>query len=436
LNKKSIGQIGIVNESFVQGWGKHVDSNTPVKAKLFVNNSFVDETIANQYRPNLEHLSPTGNCGFRFDLSRNPLKEGDIVSVQLEGSDNFLNNSDFIFVKNKKRCILHIGMHKTGSSSIQHNLFLQKDDLNFGYFDIGENHSIPIYSMFCDYPENYHIHQRANRNIEQIGEINKEYDALFRQYFIQTNYETYLLSGEDIAALSENALVKFKKYLKMFFDEIEIIAYVRPFGSFISSAFQENVKNNGLSGSDFQIAFPHYRRFEKFYSVFDDSKIRLYVFDPKTFKNNDVVSDFCEKIELKIDESKKINTNESLSLEAIAMIYVYYKTTQKSITFNIEKLYNLMKGIGSHKLRFCNSMIKEFAQKNKEDLEWIEKKMGMSMDDTDKSDEKDCIASEDQLVDVALKSYTLLEPLLPKNFRYGSEKVSVEQLVKSIDCLL
>jgi len=80
LNKESIGQIGIVNEFFVQGWGKYLDSEVPAKARLFVNNSFVDETIANQYRPNLEHLSHTGNCGFRFDLSKNPLKDGDIVS--------------------------------------------------------------------------------------------------------------------------------------------------------------------------------------------------------------------------------------------------------------------------------------------------------------------------------------------------------------------
>ena len=49
----------------------------------------------------------------------------------------------------KKEIIIHIGMHKTGSSSIQQTLHKYMNDKRFTYVDLGHaNHSRQISSLF------------------------------------------------------------------------------------------------------------------------------------------------------------------------------------------------------------------------------------------------------------------------------------------------
>ena len=52
-----------------------------------------------------------------------------------------------------KRCIIHIGMHKTGSTSIQRSLQGYRDD-RFQYARLGKtaNHSLAMYSLFAADP--------------------------------------------------------------------------------------------------------------------------------------------------------------------------------------------------------------------------------------------------------------------------------------------
>lgn len=77
-----------------------------------------------------------------------------------------------------KKLYLHMGFHKTGTSSFQETCkknvgFLKAQGLLYPLFNSGHigmedisNHSIPIYSMFCEDPGRYHInvkHQVGNR---------------------------------------------------------------------------------------------------------------------------------------------------------------------------------------------------------------------------------------------------------------------------------
>ena len=65
-----------------------------------------------------------------------------------------------------KRFILHVGFHKTATSSIQQTLALNLDQLaEQGYrYPIFEynglkitNHSIPFYSTYCKEPQKYNM---------------------------------------------------------------------------------------------------------------------------------------------------------------------------------------------------------------------------------------------------------------------------------------
>lgn len=67
-----------------------------------------------------------------------------------------------------KRCILHIGMPKTGTSSIQHFLFYGLKDARFQYFSFGEVDSCRgIGNIFMENP------LQETRNIQQGWSMSK-----------------------------------------------------------------------------------------------------------------------------------------------------------------------------------------------------------------------------------------------------------------------
>ena len=74
-----------------------------------------------------------------------------------------------------KTLFLHIGMHKTGTSAIQHALFDQRKALKkhaINYVALARNHSIPLYSLFADHSEGYPIHLIAGRTPAEVRTLN------------------------------------------------------------------------------------------------------------------------------------------------------------------------------------------------------------------------------------------------------------------------
>ncbi|MGZ7160613.1 MAG: hypothetical protein ACXVHR_09070, partial [Methanobacterium sp.] len=124
-------------------------------------------------------------------------------------------------VKAKKmnEVILHVGLHKTGTSSIQETLFseinnklLEKKDYLYPkswYL----NHSIPIYSAFCDDPEGYYENSRKGYSIAEIKNINERYLEGLETELTEREQTKLIISGEDISMLSLVNLHALKTYL-------------------------------------------------------------------------------------------------------------------------------------------------------------------------------------------------------------------------------
>ena len=69
----------------------------------------------------------------------------------------------------KDNCIVHIGMPKTGSSTLQEVLFKRIVDPNVSYANLPvANHSAIIYSLFAENPEKHHANIARNFNSSQI----------------------------------------------------------------------------------------------------------------------------------------------------------------------------------------------------------------------------------------------------------------------------
>lgn len=455
--------IGVINGSYIRGWCFDYDNiDVPVVLELYIDERKIAEETANINREDLykKKIHPTGVAGFEFSLNmvneniknkiKIKIKNGNYIlghdklsSNPLEGITTLGQQKNIKFEK-RKLCIVHIGMHKTGSSSIQHNLN-QTKNLNFSYFNLGvENHSIPIYSVFSKHRNNYHIHKNRGRTEEDIYKYNKDINNKFQNHIYENmNHNTFVISGEDISVLSDTELVEFKNYLLNYFEKIQIVAYIRSPFSYTASTVQENIKNGSIDiVSLVKNVFPKYKnRFEKFDFIFGKNNVYLHYFDKKSLVGEDITKDFLYKNNLETEEESFLSTNESMSLEAIALLYIYnkYATTPIANHNGVRAKYelrNLLLNVGSTKISLGKKLFKNIPTNYLEDLNWIESRMNMKISDEVSyfNNSKISVNSEEDLYKVAKVAINELNDKMDKkNIIENINVSSVEDIAKVID---
>src|SRR6187431_1743567 len=121
------------------------------------------------------------------------------------------------------RCVLHIGMHKTGSTSIQQSLKGFADD-HFLYADFGShgNHSLPMYTLFSGRPEHHHLHRVAGRDQNYVTEYAKRTLAALDKSIERAGSRTLLISGEDIGPLAPDDVETLAAFFHQRFKQVEI----------------------------------------------------------------------------------------------------------------------------------------------------------------------------------------------------------------------
>ena len=232
---------------------------------------------------------------------------------------------------------MHIGAHKTGSTSIQQAFFNSASALRrrgISYFPYDSNHTLPFTWLFANDPANHHFTLRARLSPQALEHRTREIDNCLKEFLADQNSQIKIISGEGISCLAELEVDRVRKYFDAAANhQIKIIIYLRNLYEFIDSAAQELVKSGYvleqveaaiLAGEP--MVRPGYEdRTRKFQRVFGLENVIIKVFDTERFKDGDVVADFCETIgapEL-YGELPKIRANESISHEAVRLLSRY-----------------------------------------------------------------------------------------------------------------
>ena len=304
----------------------------------------------------------------------------------------------------KEKCIIHIGMPKTGSTSIQNTLHRKLVDKKFDYMKIGTsspNHSGTIIS-FCENK----LPQSQSRGLtrDKIIEIDKKNRKNFIEYIINNNSPVSIISGEEIHQVSINGLEYLKNFLKKYFKQVVVVGYIRSPKSFMDSSLQQRVKG-GLDTFDVEILYPYYRRrFEKFDEAFGRENVKFWKFDPKSFPKGNIVLDFCQKLGIEMQAEQTVRVNESLSKEALSLLYTYRKYgIDHGLGENINKEYYIYRligeimGIGDTKVRLSPSITNPILEKYNEDTRWMEERLGESLSENIVEIENDIVSESDLL---------------------------------------
>lgn len=283
------------------------------------------------------------------------------------------------------RCILHVGMHKTGTSSIQQSLsgldsegFLYLPGLNGR-----SNHGRTIRALLdggIDLPD---IRGR-----------------------------TLIVSNEGMMLFEPDLLSGLASYLRTHgFDWIDVVAYVRPPGSYMTSMTNQATRGTAMRtpiepepGSGLEIrGQPRYRAaFEKIDQAFGRSNVTLCKFDPAKFLGGDVVRDFCSRLGISLPAGRIVRAQESLSREVVGLLYAYRKFSRE---WDVEwprppanrALIESLTPVGSTRFRISPEVLRPIIERNRADIGWMEDRLGASLDEADE-EHPDDVRTEEELM--------------------------------------
>jgi nucleoid DNA-binding protein len=338
------------------------------------------------------------------------------------------------------RCVVHMGMHKTGTTSIQESLNNLEDD-KFVYAKLGNyaNHSLPVYSAFADNPASHHLHRASRRDDDAVRAYVARVWADFDRSFAKARGRTLLISGEDIGVLPDRLLIKLRDYLRGRVDEVKVVGYVRSPAGFVQSHFQQRVKSATVRSFDPEAMYRSYRdSFEKFDTVFGRENVTLWKFNPAAFSEGCVVQDFCARLGIRFPKQRIVRLNESLSRQATAALYTYAKFGEHYGARNITGGAGMRLGQligGTDKFRFSPDVLRPAIDKYREDIEWMEARLGEPLQEEleqyrpgDVREEADLLRPEAALVGRLLQ---LLGDTAPKDIK-GDTPEEVASLVHAL----
>lgn len=223
---------------------------------------------------------------------------------------------------------LHVGLHKTGTSSIQTWLARSRSALlerGFVYPGTGANHN-DLYLALCSEPEKEHANVR--RGVTGVAAARRHAHALldgYREAARLAAGRDLVVSGEELCRLEPDALARLKALFDPFVSDYEIICFVRSPVGFSTSYAQEAIKGGGstLAIEARSPFLPRYRdRIEKFVTLFSRERVRVVDFDDPAVRSAGAVRRFAALIGASGAgiEAEDIRVNTALPMHAVELL--------------------------------------------------------------------------------------------------------------------
>lgn len=316
-----------------------------------------------------------------------------------------------------KRCVIHFGLHKTGSSSIQQFLRRQLTDPAFFYPESGcephlrDNcHNRVLVAAFCDVPERYHTHAIEGVSLNTLRARGEQFKNQLRTWGKKESSHTLILSAEELSNFESGEACAMADFLGSLPCEVSGLAYVRKYKRLQESRFQQALRMPSLKRRllppehDRFARFPYRSRIEKFLRIFGPEAVTVRKFDRRTLEGGCVVRDFCTRVGISQELPSMEPINRSLSLDAVRLFYAYRKfgtSAQEDCDPSIRDCLLLEKlaQMDGPRAAFHSSLLERSKDKWRADVEWISEYLGEDMlGDIYADDGGPCLRSEVDLL--------------------------------------
>lgn len=207
------------------------------------------------------------------------------------------------------KLFLHIGTEKTGTTTIQEVLFVNKEDLQSQGFHFVQsagkrnNRKIPSYCMRDDKYDDFFQAQRIT-TLHQKNTFRKDFFDSFKAEIMSLpkDVHTVIVSSEHLHSRTTTIeeIENVKGLLGEFFEDIKIICYVREQSATAVSLYSTAIKYGGASSLKSMLSqcrpdniyYNYYSMLSNWRNVFGAGNLIVRKFDRSNFRNNDLIDDF------------------------------------------------------------------------------------------------------------------------------------------------
>ncbi len=314
---------------------------------------------------------------------------------------NFASLLIFFLKKSIVNTILHIGMPKTGTTTLQSTFSANAELLSrFGVCYPALLSSSPnnhrILAFYAMNPSSYPRHMNAFKDVDISRRLIAEFrDNLIARLETIGNASKLVLSAESLyTRIRWHKRRHFSEFISSLGGGLAISAYLRsPAKSYLSLCQQQLKASQKIK----PIAPSRYRQvLQSYQDTFPSSAITLVPYERQFLIGQDIVTDFCRRFlsDTHLDHSllaRAEDRNISLSGESMAMLMLYRRTFwprhDDHHTRGSKKIIALLRQadrqFGASRPLLRDEVRRELENLASKDLHWLRLERGVVFDDVD-----------------------------------------------------
>jgi hypothetical protein len=231
-----------------------------------------------------------------------------------------------------RTCFFHIGMPKTGTTSIQSALFYQLSEPHLQYCSFGEvNGSRGMSTLFSETPGNFVWNKLLGLDDQSVAQYRKQLESRRNRAVrrARSRGADLVISAESGWNMTSSELARIKAWLNSEGYEVKVVAYLRPWMAWLPSILQEKIKN-GLTDFAKVVDYDsltglldYAGRMDRTVEVFGEDAVDWRKYDRRSLRSGCAVQDFFECIGAKGAPPQAPFENDSLGMEACKLLYHY-----------------------------------------------------------------------------------------------------------------
>ncbi|MCQ3828320.1 hypothetical protein HXX02_02565 [Microbulbifer elongatus] len=289
--------------------------------------------------------------------------------------------------------VLHLGFHKTGSTSIQKTCFkngrvLADNGWVYPRLKLSgksfSNHSRFLFSLFSESSDSYLPNVKDGR---PLGVINAEIAKSVSSGVAEGRSvgKKLLISGEDISRLSSKELLKLRSFAESHARAVRVLVYVRPPWSYFNSAVQQRVKaGKTLDGCRYQSVI---QKIECIQAAFPYAE--FYPFQVACGHSSGVVGHFLGLLGVdNLSEFEIVGSNAAVSGEAVRLMSYLNAREPRLINGRLNPdweglAFSILKKFPGSRFRISARDKVSNTEWISEDNKWLKENMGIEFCDAD-----------------------------------------------------
>ncbi|MEQ8899469.1 MAG: hypothetical protein RID23_20515 [Roseovarius sp.] len=278
-----------------------------------------------------------------------------------------------------RRLVLHAGMFKTGSSSIQS--FLAGANLTnatcFSWND--PNHSALFVLLFTRQPETDWIFRQRGLSAEDLSDRRLQASRELTRQIEASRHDMFVFSAERLYRSRRADLTACRDFFDRYFPEIRVHCYVRDPMGYAASMLQQNLKTGNVPRP--RALLPKFRQHVgNLDYVFGPDNVMTRLYSDPGRPSRNIVADFCDWTGLDTASDTNVVTNTSMSAEATALLYLFRKfsgfaeSSDRAVAANSRMVRALMT-LPGQRMALTPDFFGDEAAEIADDQHWMEARM-------------------------------------------------------------